>query len=121
MKTSIPNHFCSKSYTVLVLRYVLIMIYRYHFFHTMERVGGLHLQFGRLLKAKRPGIRLGEILRRSEVTTDLTRPLKKMQASEFFPLLYYIIKHISDAPSPALVFMLVNVSSNAPFYKIIML
>jgi hypothetical protein len=38
MKTSLPNHFCSKSYTVLVLRYVLIIIYRYHFVDTMERV-----------------------------------------------------------------------------------
>ena len=34
-----------------------------------------------------------EILRRSEVTINLTRPLKKMQASEFFPL-YYIVKKI---------------------------
>ena len=38
MKASIPNHFCSKSYTVLILRYVLITIYRDHFFDTMERV-----------------------------------------------------------------------------------
>jgi hypothetical protein len=30
----------------------------------------------------------------------LTRPLKKMQASEFFPLLYYIVKQMSDAPNP---------------------
>ena len=36
---------------------------------------------------------------RSEVTINLTRPLKKMQASEFFPLLYYIV-FFSDAPSP---------------------
>jgi hypothetical protein len=31
---------------------------------------------------------------------NLTRPLKKMQACEFFPLLYYILKKNSDAPSP---------------------
>ena len=35
-----------------------------------------------------------EILRRSEVTVNLTRPLKNMQASEFSPLLYYIVKKI---------------------------
>jgi hypothetical protein len=40
------------------------------------------------------------ILRRSKVTINLTRPLKKMQASEFFPLLYYIVILFSDAPSP---------------------
>jgi len=32
-----------------------------------------------------------KILRRSEVTINLTRPLKKMEASEFVPLLYYIV------------------------------
>jgi hypothetical protein len=30
---------------------------------------------------------------------NLKRPLKKMQASEFFPLLYYIVSKISDAPN----------------------
>ncbi len=40
------------------------------------------------------------ILRRSEVTINLTRPLKQMQASEFLPLLYYIVGFFSDAPSP---------------------
>jgi hypothetical protein len=33
-----------------------------------------------------------QILRRSEVTINLTQPLKKMQASEFFLLLHYIVK-----------------------------
>ena len=40
------------------------------------------------------------ILRCSEVTINLTRPLKKMQASKFLPLLYYIVVVFSDAPSP---------------------
>jgi len=41
-----------------------------------------------------------KILRRSEVTINLTRPFKKMEASEFLPLLYYIVYFFSDPPSP---------------------
>ena len=44
-----------------------------------------------------------KILRRSEVTINLTRRLKKMGASEFAPLWYYIVLFylfFSDAPSP---------------------
>jgi hypothetical protein len=54
---------------------------------------------GSLWKGKLLGFRLVKILRRSEVTVNLTRSLKKMQASEFFPLLYYSKKKL-DAPSP---------------------
>jgi hypothetical protein len=45
-----------------------------------------------------------KILRRSEVTINLTRRLKKMEASEFAPLYYYIVFFVvffSDAPSPS--------------------
>jgi hypothetical protein len=43
-----------------------------------------------------------KILRRSEVTINLTRRLKKMEASEFAPLYYYIVFFVffPDAPSP---------------------
>ena len=43
-------------------------------------------QLGSLLKGKLLGFR-----RRSEVTINLTRPLKNMQANEFLSLLYYIV------------------------------
>jgi hypothetical protein len=75
----------------------------------------VRIVLARIYQKKTPwckGSRSTELLKRSEVTINLTRPLKKMQASEFFPLLYYIVKKNSGVPSPCVstLYMLYNIA-----------
>jgi hypothetical protein len=92
---------CTQMWLVL---FPIFMPFCFGWCRVPQHFGGVHKQLGSLWKGKLLGFDWWKqfllILRRSEVTINLTRPLKQMQASEFLPLLYYIVGVFSDAPSP---------------------